>query len=410
MAINLLDVLHSQIGEDVMSKAAQFLGEDSSSIQKALGAALPSVLGGVAGQANNVSGASNLLNMLSSGGHDGSIFSNLSSLMGGGSATQGLVSSGSNIIRGLFGDKTSGIVDAIAAHAGIKSSSASSLLGMAAPMVLGVLGNHVSSNGLNASGLMGLLASHADIIKNALPASLSAALGLGGMQAAASNVATSAYSAANTSRTAATEVVEEASSGFGKYLPWLLLIAAAAVAWYLMKGCKDEAPAPPAAPVVTAPMVQAPPAIKMDTLKFPDGTFIVVKAGTFLESLYKEVADPKSSVGVHIAIDGVNFATGSSTISEDSKANLDDLAKIMKAYPKLGIEVDGYTDNVGNEAANKKLSEDRAKAVDAYLDTKAIAADRVMTKGFGSMNPIGDNTTEEGRAKNRRFDAVITKE
>ena len=83
MAINLLDVLHSQIGEDVMSKAAQFLGEDSSSIQKALGAALPSVLGGVAGQANNVSGASNLLNMLSSGGHDGSIFSKLSSLMGG---------------------------------------------------------------------------------------------------------------------------------------------------------------------------------------------------------------------------------------------------------------------------------------------------------------------------------------
>ncbi len=413
MSINLLDVLKNQMSGDLVNRASQFLGEDNSAVQRAMNAVLPCVLGGVASQGSSVSGASNLLNMLSSGGHDGSIFSNLSSLMGGGSATQGLVSSGSSIIRGLFGDKTSSIVDAISSHAGVKSSSASSLLSMAAPMVLGMLGNHINSTGTTASGLSTLLSNQMDAIKSALPASISQAMGLHTSTPSMDRPMAAMSGAAQTVKNTAADVVEETGSAFNKWLPWLLLLAAAALAWYFMRSC-NSTPAPVEKVTVDTVKVQAPvavvPVVQMDSLKLSDGTMIVVKPNSFLEALYKEVADPKSSVGVKLQMEGVNFATGSAVLSDDTKPYLDDLAHIMKAYPKLAIEIDGYTDNVGAEAANKKLSADRAHAVDAYLDTKGIAADRVTTKGMGSANPIADNATEDGKAKNRRFEAVITKE
>jgi len=420
MAINLVDLFKSQIGSEITSKAAQFLGEDSSSIQSALTAAMPAILGGVANQANSASGASNLLNMLSSGGHDGSIMNNLSSLLGGGSATQGLVSSGTNMVKGLFGDKASGIADAIAAHSGLKSSSATSLLGMAAPMVMGMLGSHVNSNGLNASGLMGLLGGQSDFIKNALPTGLRSAVGSGAIQALADKPLAAASAAASSVRAAASTAASDAaseveSSGIGKWWPWLLLVAAALLAWYLIKGCKSDAPAPtPPAAVVVDTTAKAPvpvaTVVQMDTLKLPDGTSIAVKPGSFLESLYKEMADPKSSVGVKLTFDNVNFATGSSVIADDSKGQLDDLAHIMKAFPGMEIKVIGYTDNKGDAAANLKLSKDRAHAVDAYLDTKGIAANRVITDGMGDKDPVASNDTEDGRAKNRRIEATITKE
>jgi len=78
----------------------------------------------------------------------------------------------------------------------------------------------------------------------------------------------------------------------------------------------------------------------------------------------------------------------------------------MQQHPALKIYVVGHTDNVGAAAANQALSEKRAQSVRDWLTEKGIAASRLTAKGYGASKPVADNTTEEGRAKNRRVELV----
>ena len=102
----------------------------------------------------------------------------------------------------------------------------------------------------------------------------------------------------------------------------------------------------------------------------------------------------------------VNFDTAKATIKPDSKTQLDQAAAMLKAAPELKIEVAGHTDNIGEAAANLKLSEARAQTVVAALVERGIAAGRMTAKGFGQSVPVADNRTEEGRARNRRVELV----
>ena len=81
----------------------------------------------------------------------------------------------------------------------------------------------------------------------------------------------------------------------------------------------------------------------------------------------------------------------------------------MTAYPNSAIRVEGHTDNTGNAAANKTLSEKRAASVKQTLMDKGIAGDRLESAGFGQESPIASNDTDEGRAQNRRVSVVITR-
>ena len=404
MGINLLDMVKQQVMGSVTEKAAALLGESPAATSKALGAALPAVLGGVANQSTSISGAENLLQMFGGGQHDGSVMDSIGSLLGGGSATQGLMSSGSSIISSLFGNKVGGITDFLASYAGIKSSSASSLMSLAAPLIMGSIGKQMGG-GSSVSSIMSLLGSQVPHIAAALPAGMSSVLGLSNL-----NLSTPPPMM-DRIKTMETQVVQEASGfNFSKILPWLLLGLAALLAFYFVRSCNSK----PEVPMVTAP-VEAP---KMETpkvvekqkkiLKLPNGD-IEVEAGTFLDKLYDEVTGNTLDPAKGIAFDHLNFATGSAAISEDSKGQLNDLSKIMMAFPKVGISVDGHTDNVGDAAANLKLSKERASAVEKYLISKGVADARILPEGFGSTKPVGDNTTEAGRIANRRTEVMVTK-
>jgi outer membrane protein OmpA-like peptidoglycan-associated protein len=85
---------------------------------------------------------------------------------------------------------------------------------------------------------------------------------------------------------------------------------------------------------------------------------------------------------------------------------IDEIVRMMKSNPELKLNVEGHTDNVGTAAANKTLSEARAKSVVAALVGQGIAADRLSPVGYGQDKPIADNNTEEGKAKNRRVELV----
>lgn len=103
-----------------------------------------------------------------------------------------------------------------------------------------------------------------------------------------------------------------------------------------------------------------------------------------------------------VVLRNVFFATGSAALLPASRGELDRLAQLLRDNPKIKIQINGHTDNVGSDTDNLTLSENRAKAVYDYLVDKGIPAARLRYKGFGENKPIDTNETEEGRQNNRR--------
>lgn len=107
-------------------------------------------------------------------------------------------------------------------------------------------------------------------------------------------------------------------------------------------------------------------------------------------------------VGSSITLRNVFFETAKWDLKEESTVELDKLVMLMGENPKMRVLLEGHTDDVGSDAANQKLSENRAKSVYDYLVKNGVDAVRLQYKGYGESKPIADNTTEEGRAQNRR--------
>ena len=103
----------------------------------------------------------------------------------------------------------------------------------------------------------------------------------------------------------------------------------------------------------------------------------------------------------------VSFATGSSTIDAQLYPVLNRVATTLKQYPETSVTVIGHTDNVGGESANLNLSRERAAAVVNYLHGQGIAMDRMRAEGRGEAQPIADNSTDAGRAQNRRVELLV---
>jgi outer membrane protein OmpA-like peptidoglycan-associated protein len=122
------------------------------------------------------------------------------------------------------------------------------------------------------------------------------------------------------------------------------------------------------------------------------------------------VADTGTQLGAalakdcHVALYGVLFDFNQSTLQPSSDAVLQQVANVLSANKALKLEVQGHTDNVGNDAYNQTLSEARARSVVAWLTHHGVAADRLSSKGYGKTRPVATNTTDEGRAKNRRVE------
>ncbi|WP_248642839.1 OmpA family protein [Thermomonas fusca] len=102
----------------------------------------------------------------------------------------------------------------------------------------------------------------------------------------------------------------------------------------------------------------------------------------------------------------VNFATDKTDVLPDSLPQIEQVAELMKIDGALKLAVNGHTDDSGDAAHNQRLSEGRAKAVVALLAGKGIEASRLTAAGFGSTQPVADNGTQEGKAKNRRVELV----
>jgi outer membrane protein OmpA-like peptidoglycan-associated protein len=124
------------------------------------------------------------------------------------------------------------------------------------------------------------------------------------------------------------------------------------------------------------------------------------------KALDEAVSEEEESVIVN-AVSNLEFASGKSTISDKSIPALNQMAEMMVRNTKFRVILKGHTDDVGDPAANQKLSQDRVNSVIAYLVGKGINKDRLVGLGYGDKQPIADNETAEGRQKNRRVEFEI---
>lgn len=120
-----------------------------------------------------------------------------------------------------------------------------------------------------------------------------------------------------------------------------------------------------------------------------------------------EVKLSPAVAGEKIELRNIFFETASYALLPASTVELDKLVKLMKANPQMRIEVGGHTDNIGKDAANQVLSEQRANAVRNFLLDQGIDAGRVTAKGYGATRPVATNDNEQGRALNRRTEVTV---
>jgi outer membrane protein OmpA-like peptidoglycan-associated protein len=120
------------------------------------------------------------------------------------------------------------------------------------------------------------------------------------------------------------------------------------------------------------------------------------------------LATSETARGLIVNMSDVLFDTGKYTLKPDTKISLAKVAGILQAYPGLKLQVEGYTDSVGSDEYNQKLSENRADAVRDFLITQGVQTDNITGTGYGKAKPVADNATAQGRAQNRRVQLVVS--
>lgn len=276
MSQNLLELVQSYFSGDMVRQTSTALGENESSVGKALRSIVPLVLGGLFARSQQPGGNAELFD-LSRQAHSSGILGNMGSMVGGmGSSSTtvpasdgGLLNKGAEMLRSVFGSNYTSAVDGISQQAGVRNSTTSSLMGMATPVVLGLLGKHAADNNLDASSFGNYLSSQRGSIMGALGGlpgnigSMLSSLGLGGAAASVGSAASATTNtigntvsaAANRTGDAARNTARdvEADTDSPNRWPWILLgLLALAAAFFFVRGCDRE---PAAAAPATTDMV-----------------------------------------------------------------------------------------------------------------------------------------------------------
>ena len=158
--------------------------------------------------------------------------------------------------------------------------------------------------------------------------------------------------------------------------------------------------------LVVAKLVKDGKEVLVQVRPITDGyAFDIVEKGEMKQEVTaNDMIDALNAEG-HVALQ-INFDSGKAIIKEESKPVIEEMVKALKDVPDLVVEIQGHTDNTGDASADQVLSEQRAAAVRKTLIDGGIDAKRLTAKGYGLTKPVADNSTEEGRAKNRRVELV----
>lgn len=404
MASSLMDSLTGFITPQITDSIASRTNESEGAVRKGLLGGSASMLSAIAGRAGDSGFIERIFGMVTNPANEASMASRLSSLTGGTPGT-GIGDLGTRFLSQLFGSQQSSVTDAIGRGAGLKESSAGSILAMAAPLVLGLLGQRTREQNLNPSSFGRMLSDEAPSFQKYLPA------GLGSLLGGAPEMAAPAVSA----RAAAAR-----PSSAGRWVwPLLGALVLGGIFWFFNRDRSERDRTVPDTADRSAQMNRtAPDTTGMGAQtglgatiqrQLPDGTVISIPQAGVESKLLGSIEDSSWTADspTWLDFDEPLFDSNESTLKPGAQEKVNNVAAILKAHPNVKVKVAGFTDNVGDDAANKQLSTARANAVMNALVQAGVGREQLSAEGYGEHNPVADNATEEGRAKNRRISLQV---
>jgi len=393
MSWNFLDAVKGQFTNELLGKAASYLGESDATVQKGLDTVIPVALAGIVKKAES-GNTESLLNFAKQALDSGILHNLAGSFTSGGS---GIPSIGPSLISGLFGDKFGAIANAVSGFTGMKGASTSSLFGSVVPLALAALGKFAKDNNSTPGAISSLLSSQKSSIMSSLPSGFD----LTNLLGSAEPIKAAIHHAAP----------EPAKSNNKWLLPLLLLLVGAALLWWFLRGSGETKIEEP---VVVHDTLTKTNIVVVEReplkVKLPNGVELDAYKGSIEDLLVAFLNDPNAKPGNDNWFDfsDLNFKFATAEIIPESRKELDNIIQILKAHPNVKIKLGGYTDKIGDEAANKKLSRERAEAVMAALKDGGVGAQVEGAEGYGSeFAKYPESAPEEDRLKDRRVSVSV---
>jgi outer membrane protein OmpA-like peptidoglycan-associated protein len=416
MALHLQELITRELSGENTGKIAALTGESNAGVTDSIGTASATIMGGLMNKAATPDGATEILTRITSSGYNGDFLNRFGDMLSSDRGADTLLESGKELLGCLFGSKLDELDKVFSSATGRAKGSSLSLLAIIAPVVMSILGKKVDADNLGSLGLMSLLNSQKSFVQSAAPSRLSGVLGLlslsqlGGMPPSSP-----------------TGIPGNIPSFLKGLWPFFLILAAL---FLLINTCSSPSgqETPPATEAVATDTVTAPEtapaplpadtsAVTSDALgafgeyALPNGVKLNIPELGIERKLIAFIQDATKPADKEtwFSFDRLVFDTGKSTLMATSQEQLNNIGEILKAYPAVELKIGGYTDNVGDPQANKKLSQARAETVMAELVKLGIDNIRLAAEGYGIEHPVADNATEEGRQQNRRVDCRVTK-
>jgi OOP family OmpA-OmpF porin len=369
MATSLCTQLISTFKGDALSTMASVIGETPARTENALeDGVLPALISGLASKASTSGQATDLLDIIRGNDLDSGRLADAAIALKEPGGITGLGNTGRFLMESLFGERAGSLADWVASRSGISRLSSSSLLNLALPIVLGMIANRVKGAGWSASNLMTLLEQE----RSSLPdmPGLAAALNPDGHAAPVVH-----------------EPVPTSRRAWLWTLPLLFLIP---LFTYLVTRGDQPRRGAETKTASQAAVRRAP---------IPESAKPVGTSGFFSSAVVGQSGPYR-----------IEFQPGSSGITSASENELLDVAAVLNANVRTRADINGYTGNAGDAEANRRLSEADAKAMMNKLVSLGVDRSRLKARGYGEEAPVADNTTAEGRQRNRRVEIRVIAE
>lgn len=379
---NLLNMTQNFITPDLLQNFSRTLGQPVEKIQSSLKEILPTFLMGLVSKGTTTEGAQSLVNLVQEEGFDST------------PSTQNVteesyLNKGNHAVNGIFGNQLNSVTSSLSTSTGMNPTSVSKMLGLVAPMAMGVLGSKIKREGLNANGLSGFLKQQKSSLANFIPSGL---IGLFG--GATSSTPTAALHRVHPG----SPVIKTVSPHYAdRKKPWaflglIALLLIGGLWWFTSERTVDK---------VTESAQIASTTSNTDSFLGPAPA--LSELSTFLHT------GSEATLPQRFAFQGLVFEEGSANLNIDAQNEIDQIAAALREYPLATARIEGFSDNSGNAQMNLDLSTARAKAVQNELINRGIEANRLEAVGRGSEAPVASNESEAGQNSNRRIEFVLTK-
>lgn len=404
----LLDSLTS-LASPVIGQIAGQLGETDAAVTRTIQGALASILGGLSIKAEDPLAMDRVFELVHARSGTADLAADVQQMASGSAAGAPATAGAALLLTELFGSQSYTVGQLIGQTAEFtEPTSGPWLLDFTAAMILAFLAKKVRDEGLRLGGLSNLLVAERASVLAAVPVELMSLIGPAPTPRVDPDMRVRAAAAATPHE------IEPVRPSVLNHMAWPLTgLAAVALAWFF--STRGHAPERPIASLDTT-VTQAGGEVVDAVGGFvkrvlPGGVTLSVPVTGIEAKLVAFIEDKSLAVSdtTWFDFDRLTFASGSATILPESKEQLDNIVAVLKAYPNVNVKIGGYTDDVGSADANLRLSQRRADAVMQLLVGNGIADNRLTAEGYGEKHAVADNSTEPGRARNRRIAAKVTK-